>query len=199
MKRFSIIIFDASMFLVLNVFEIRFWEINMNELSDKLNIPANFTCFFKNDSDWGTVMKLSAMLEMAVIELIAEKLSDKKLTKIVRRAEFADVVTGKMAYVKELELLPLGYQNYLDEFIRMQFWFTQDVNRMKKTFNDYQKGAPADVKFVICLSKIDMDACHAETDANAQNEMMQLGILYGAYKLIGVIEKEVGISIIESI
>lgn len=169
----------------------------MNELKEKLNMPDRLTRFFENDTDWGFVVKLSAVLEMAITELIADKLQDKKLVNIVRRSALNDIASGKMAYVKELGLLPLGYLNYVDEFIRLQYWMSQSASRLSMTVCDYHTGAPTDAKFVICLSKTDMDSCLSETDVQIKNNMLRLGVLYGAYKLIGYIEKEIKISIMD--
>jgi hypothetical protein len=75
------------------------------ELQGKFGLPADFFKRLLQEDDWSFVIKLHALLEAVCSDLLVHRLNEPGLINIIGRLELSNKTFGKMAFIKELELL----------------------------------------------------------------------------------------------
>lgn len=74
-------------------------------LQDKLCLPTDFFRRLLQEDDWSFVIKLHALIEAACTDLLLHHLDEPSLKNIISRLELSNKSFGKLAFIKELELL----------------------------------------------------------------------------------------------
>lgn len=59
-----------------------------------------------DEDDWSFIIKLHALMEAAIAYLLTQHFDDDRLSGVFEYLELSDAGKGKIAFVKELELLP---------------------------------------------------------------------------------------------
>lgn len=75
------------------------------DLQDRLLLPSDFFQKLLDEDDWSFIIKLHALIEAACGSLLLYHLDEPGLKNIISRLELSNKTTGKMAFLKELELL----------------------------------------------------------------------------------------------
>jgi len=86
---------------------------SLRELELDLGLPKGFCNKLLEEDDWSFVIKLHALLESALSELITRALQRKQLSDIFSRIEMSNTKTGKLAFVRALNLLPAGHIQFM--------------------------------------------------------------------------------------
>jgi len=91
-------------------------EDSLGRLERDCDLPSGFCLgLLKKDdeSDWSFVIKLHALLETAVSQLLVHSLARKELTDVFASLEMSHTKTGKLAFVKALDLLPKAHLDFI--------------------------------------------------------------------------------------
>jgi len=75
------------------------------DLQEKLSLPNDFFKNLLDEGDWAFIIKLHALIEAACGSLLLYHFDEPGLKKIISRLELSNKTTGKIAFLKELELL----------------------------------------------------------------------------------------------
>lgn len=86
---------------------------SIRELEQALGLPKGFCFKLIEEDDWSFVIKLQALLESAVSDLITHSLQRSELTRIFSLLAMSSEDTGKIAFVKALNLLPNGHIEFI--------------------------------------------------------------------------------------
>ena len=77
----------------------------IQDLELTLGLPENFYTNLKSEDDWSFVVKLHSLFEAAITGVVVAALGKDELGDIVSRLELSNKRTGKMAFVKALDLM----------------------------------------------------------------------------------------------
>lgn len=87
-------------------------ETDINELERKLGIPVGLFQKLKDEDDWSFIIKVQALLELALAYLIQSELGRPELTKFLERLHL-DGSSGKLTLIKALGLMDKSHYAYL--------------------------------------------------------------------------------------
>ena len=76
------------------------------QLESDLGLEPTFLPRLTEESDWSFVIKAHALVEAALSHLLGAAMRDPRVTKIFQRMETSNATTGKLAFIKAMELLP---------------------------------------------------------------------------------------------
>jgi hypothetical protein len=88
-------------------------EDSLGRLERDCDLPNGFCLTLLNESDWSFVIKLHALLETAVSQLLVNALARKELADVFASLEMSNTKTGKLAFVKALDLLPKAHLDFI--------------------------------------------------------------------------------------
>lgn len=98
-------------------------------LTERFNLPQSFFGNLETDNDWSFVIKVHALVEMALNMLITGAIGQ-KLNDIVARLDTGDRRYGKLAFVKELELLPSEARKFVRQLGELRNELAHDVRKV---------------------------------------------------------------------
>ena len=88
------------------------------------------------DDDWAFVIKISALLEASLNALNMSKV-DTRLSPFVIDLEVGCVVSGKLAWIKALDLLPKGCRDFVRVVSRFRNQLAHDIRQSSFKFLDW--------------------------------------------------------------
>ncbi len=104
-------------------------------LESDLRLPQHFLSeLFADESDWVFVIKAHALVEAALTHLIVTALRDERLWQLVGRLETSNDITGKLAFIKRMELLPDRHRKFIRTFSELRNSLVHDVSNANFTF-----------------------------------------------------------------
>lgn len=98
------------------------------ELQEKLMLHPDFFEKLLEEDDWSFVIKLHALIEAAVGSLLLYHLEEPKLERIISRLELGNKTFGKLAFLKDLELLGDTYRRYIFSLSELRNEFVHNVH-----------------------------------------------------------------------
>ncbi|MCP4976038.1 MAG: hypothetical protein GY931_07730 [Maribacter sp.] len=115
-----------------------------NEIEDLEEYLGLKQGFFKNlqlDDDWSFIVKLNSLFEAAVSSLVTEELARKELKGTFSNMDMGTAKYGKLAFVKELDLLPENYIKYIETLNRLRNKFAHDISKTSHDLKTYLETA----------------------------------------------------------
>jgi len=106
---------------------------SLGRLERDCGLPTGFCFALLRESDWSFVIKLHALLESAISQLLVHSLSRKELADIFAGLEMSNTRTGKLAFVKALDLLPKRHLDFMRALSELR---NQLVHRIKNVSFD---------------------------------------------------------------
>jgi hypothetical protein len=97
------------------------------ELQNKLKLPPDFFKKLLDEDDWSFVIKLHALIEAACSDLLLHRLNEPGLRNIVSRLELSNKSFGKLAFIKELELLGDESRRYISSLSEWRNNFVHNI------------------------------------------------------------------------
>jgi hypothetical protein len=97
------------------------------ELQTKLGLSSDFFKRLLQEDDWSFVIKLHALLEAVCSDLLTHRLAEPGLAGIVSRLELSNKTFGKMAFIKELELLDEESRRFISTLSEWRNNFVHNV------------------------------------------------------------------------
>ena len=96
-------------------------------LQEKLSLPTDFFKRLLEEDDWSFIIKLHALIEAACTDLLLHHFDEPSLKNIISRLELSDKAFGKLAFIKELELLGDTSRRYISSLSEWRNNFVHNV------------------------------------------------------------------------
>jgi hypothetical protein len=106
-------------------------------LESKLNIRAGFLDALLEEDDWSFVIKSHAVLETVISTLIVDHIGYDCLIEIFSRLELGNKQYGKIAFIKELELLNSDERRFILAFSKLRNLLVHNVSYINFSFDEY--------------------------------------------------------------
>ena len=110
-----------------------------NTIARDVGAPEQFLTRLLDEDDWSFVIKIHAMLEAGVAQLITEALGRVEMAPFIGRLPVNSERTGKLALLKELDLLSVEYRRYLSAISILRNFYVHSVNNFTTDISDYIK------------------------------------------------------------
>jgi len=132
--------------------------MNIDNLDDSLarleqdcDFPSGFCLGLLQESDWSFVIKLHALLESAVSQLLVNAVARKELADVFANLEMSNMKTGKLAFVKALDLLPRAHLDFIRGLSELRNQLAHRVTNVSLNITEYfsrerQKRSTADAR-----------------------------------------------------
>lgn len=122
----------------------------LQALEKDLGLPPGFCVRLNEEDDWSFVIKLHALLESAASHFLTRAIGREELADIFTRIAMSDKRTGKIAFIRQLNLLPVGHTKFIEglseirnqvvhqianvEFSLVEYFKAQEAKRNEKQF-----------------------------------------------------------------
>lgn len=121
-------------------------QINLNDPFEMItDLETSFSLnkgFFENlytEDDWSFIIKLNALFEAAISDLITTALKDERLHKFASNLHLADKEKGKLAILKDLNLVPASFRGYILKLASLRNKIVHNVSHVSIDLCDYFK------------------------------------------------------------
>lgn len=95
-------------------------RIVLKSTAEHTKLPKAFFESLLDSDDWSLVIKLHALVETALNNLITVSIGDNRLLEIVMRLDTSDKQRGKMAFIKALDLLPVEARAFVHKLSELR-------------------------------------------------------------------------------
>ena len=109
-------------------------------LQERLGLEPGFLWSLKNEDDWSFLIKLHALMEAAVSRLLAVRLGHESLLDIFANLEFANKKSGRLAFLKNLDLLDSQDRSFLRRLAELRNDMVHDVSKVGFDLKEYVGG-----------------------------------------------------------
>ena len=109
----------------------------LESLEKDLGLPRGFCFRLRHEDDWSFVVKLHALTESAASDFITRALGRKELADIFSRIEISKPQTGKVAFIRALNLLPVGHTKFIENLSRIRNQLAHKIGNAGFTFAEY--------------------------------------------------------------
>jgi hypothetical protein len=109
----------------------------LNELEKELGLPKGFFHRLAEEDDWSFVIKFHALIEAAITHLLVSFFENQSLRSIFSRLELSNFTTGKIAFVKNLDLIDTRSVTFIQKLSEIRNRFVHDVTNVDKNLNGF--------------------------------------------------------------
>lgn len=106
------------------------------EIEKAVGVNPGFLIGLIKEDDWSFIIKLHALVEAAVTHLLTIKSGSKKLRDVYALLELSDNRKGKLAFVRELDLLDNKYRRLIRELSEIRNKLVHDVKNVGITLDE---------------------------------------------------------------
>ena len=106
-------------------------------LERELRLKEDFLINLKDEDDWSFIIKLHAFFEAALSHLLTEALGHEKLKSIFTRLELGNKQTGKIAFIKALNLLEKTDRRFIDQLSKLRNEIVHNVSKVSFDLIEY--------------------------------------------------------------
>ncbi len=112
-----------------------------NWMEESLGVPltALFNTF-KNDDDWTFVIKIHAIIEAALNQILITQMGNPSLDRIIEKLETNNRRTGKIAFIRAYDLLPDKACLFIRLLSEIRNDAVHDARNFGLNLNDYARG-----------------------------------------------------------
>ncbi|WP_288129856.1 hypothetical protein [Microbulbifer sp.] len=108
------------------------------KLEEKLGIDKGFLeSLFDEDSDWALIIKVHALIEAAISDLLVTVFGKEALNDTFSYLELSNKKTGKMAFVSALNLLDDNCRRYISSLSELRNKLVHNVKNVNFQFHEY--------------------------------------------------------------
>jgi len=128
----------------------------------------------ESDGDWSFVIKLHALMEAAVSDLLTKQLRNESLRKIFDRLEMSNQSTGKVAFIKALNLLPKESRRFLGALSQLRNDLAHNIKKAQFNFREHvtHMDAQALRSFIADMSPLDTGSIDLETNIDESRQLV---------------------------
>lgn len=99
----------------------------ITNIETKFKLRKGFFARLLKQDDWSFIIKLHALIEAACTDLILHRIDEPGLKTIVSRLELSNKTYGKLAIIKELDLLNEDYRRFVSSLSEWRNNFVHNV------------------------------------------------------------------------
>jgi hypothetical protein len=107
------------------------------ELEDHLGLKRGFFIDLAKEDDWSFVIKFHSLIEAATTHLLVESVNKKELEVIFSRLELSGMSTGKIAFIRELNLLTKQERAFISKLSELRNSFVHKASNVGLSLEDY--------------------------------------------------------------
>ena len=108
-------------------------------LERELGLKEDFLINLKDEDDWSFIIKLHAFIEAATSHLLIKALGHEKLMSIFTRLELGNKQTGKIAFIKALNLLEKTDRRFIGQLSKLRNEIVHNVSKVSFDLIEYVK------------------------------------------------------------
>lgn len=108
----------------------------VRQIEEQFELGSGFLARLRDEDDWSLVIKAHALVEAAVSQLLTHHVGDQRLTKVFDKLPLSDPQTGRLAFLKALNLLPEGPRRFLQNFSTLRNRLVHNVHNVRFRFVD---------------------------------------------------------------
>ncbi|WP_428234705.1 hypothetical protein [Gracilimonas sp.] len=110
---------------------------DLKEFERKIGVTPGFYKKLINEDDWSFIIKLHALLEAATTHLLVFHFQESNLRKVISRLDMSNNQTGKLAFLKELEMISKRSRRYIRSLSEIRNSLVHDIRKVEFTLNEY--------------------------------------------------------------
>lgn len=118
----------------------------VSNLESRLNIRTGFFDALLKEDDWSFVIKAHALIEASVSSYLASSLGRKNLIGCFSRLELSNKSFGKLAFIKELNLLTKHERRFIASLSELRNKLVHNISEVEFDFNNYFEKLKRDQK-----------------------------------------------------
>jgi len=116
----------------------------ITELEENSGLKNGFFQSLVAEDDWSFIIKIHALYEAAVTNLITERIGEKSLEPFFSRLELGDKSRGKLRLAKDLGLLDEDERKFIHALSEIRNDFVHDVRNTNANLEAYFDGLSKD-------------------------------------------------------
>lgn len=106
------------------------------KIQENLGLQEEFFKKLLKENDWSFIIKLHALFENIINEFLVFHLNEPKLLKIISRLELSNKTTGKIAFLKELELINHEEVKYISKLAELRNILVHNIRNHNLNLNE---------------------------------------------------------------
>lgn len=110
---------------------------DLREFEEIIGVSSGFYKKLIEEDDWSFVIKLHALLEAATTHLIVFHLQESNLRKIISRLDMSNNQTGKIAFLKELEMMSKENRKYIRSLSEIRNSLVHDIRNVEFSLREF--------------------------------------------------------------
>jgi energy-converting hydrogenase A subunit M len=111
--------------------------LRVRKFESELGLPERFFETIKEEDDWSFVIKLHALIEASITNILKDKFIDQDLVDIFSQMELSNKRTVKMAFIKKMNLLQKEYRNFISKFSELRNLLVHEISNVTFSFKNY--------------------------------------------------------------
>jgi hypothetical protein len=157
------------------------------KLEEKLGIEPGFFNKLSDEEDWALIIKLHALIESAVSELLTEAFKNASLKDTFSLLELSNKRTGKMAFINALGLLGVAERRYISSLSELRNKLVHNIQNVNYQLDEKVKkmGKEEFESFIKNFNALATDL--DDSIHNLFREDPAQAIWYGGMAVLGVI------------
>lgn len=159
----------------------------ISKLEEKLGIEVGFFNKLSDENDWALIIKLHALIESAITELLTGVFNKTSLRDTFSMLELSNKRTGKMAFISALGLLDDAERRYISSLSELRNKLVHNIKNVNYQLHEYvermdrQQFHQFVKNFNTFATDLDDNVCSLFRDDPAQ------AIWYGGMAVLGMI------------
>ncbi len=131
----------------------------LRKLEDVLQLPTGFCEGLFREDDWSFIIKLHALCETALTELLVRHTRTEKLRDAFAELEMSRAGTGKIAFAEAFGILDKEDRRYLRALSEIRNRLVHRVQNVSFTLTNYVSGLDSNqrAKFIKAMAHLDED------------------------------------------
>ncbi len=109
----------------------------VRKFEDELGLPERFFESIKAEGDWSFVIKLHALIEASITNVLSDKFIDQDLVEVFSQMELSNKRTGKIAFIKQMNLLQKEYLNFISKLSELRNILVHEISNVKFSFKNH--------------------------------------------------------------
>lgn len=109
----------------------------VRKFENELGLPERFFETIMEEDDWSFVIKLHALIEASITNILTDKFIDQDLVDIFSQMELSNKRTGKIAFIKKMNLLQKEYRNFISKFSELRNLLVHEISNVKFSFKNH--------------------------------------------------------------
>jgi hypothetical protein len=115
----------------------------IKELNIEMGLNEDFLFNLVKEDDWSFIIKLHALVEAVTTRLIVKQLGNDKLEDILSEIQLSNKKTGKIAFLKALDLLN-KQRAFISCLSEIRNFYVHKIANISLSLNEYFKSLPTD-------------------------------------------------------